>query len=152
MGSWVEGWLGGWVDGWMGGWVGQMGGWKSWLSVNWWTFFLNRIFFICCLADVCILKSVGSILGGKIFSNFQQFLFNLYQTLKKNQRNTRSTGELELIKIMYNFQNQHCYHKNGRVHILTYAVLGYIYNLSVPFVINLFHILDDDIRLHTCCQ
>ena len=38
------------------------------------------------------------------------------------------------------------------MHILTYAVLDYIDNLPVLFVINLFNILDDDICLHTCCQ
>ena len=35
------------------------------------------------------------------------------------------------------------------IHILTYAVLDYINNMPVLFVMNLFNILDDDIFLRT---
>ena len=38
------------------------------------------------------------------------------------------------------------------MHILTYAVLDYIDNQPLLFVVNLVKILDDDIFLHTCCQ
>ena len=37
------------------------------------------------------------------------------------------------------------------MHILTWAVLDYIDNLPVLFVINLFYIVNDNICLHTCC-
>ena len=49
-------------------------------------------------------------------------------------------GELELIKIRYNFHIEHCYHKNGN--ILTFALLDI---LPVLFVINLFKIFNNDI-------
>ena len=61
-------------------------------------------------------------------------------------------SELELIKIKYNFLNEHCYHKNGNYALPYIAVLEYIDNLPVLFLINLFNILNDDIFLHTFCQ
>ena len=57
-----------------------------------------------------------------------------------------------LIKIKFNFLFEHCYKKRETMHILIYAVLDYIDNLPVLFVINLFNILYDVICLHTCCQ